>query len=369
MHYSAAATGKSWPPLFRSLRMALTVQTNGGSGAAETQISQYNLSLTHERWIAVKVTDIRVTIAAILLSGAGLIIIAISIRRRWREAWGSRFQSWRSRLRGPIFVRSCQAVVVVGVLLFVYLIGNALLSRIGSLNADIVGARVWGYTAAVHGPGSLYFTPNVSTAEAAQWGGLPLQEAGFPYGPIMAYVFSAMGFLYRFLLHEPFAGSASTGAIDFELHAFNALAVLLDVAIIYGVLQLQGVQLRTRRTICIVLLFNPAVWYAGSVWGTTQSISIVFLLAAVYFCERRALVPCWLCLYAAFMTRPQSVVPALILAIVMMRRGPLARTVISMAWAVIVMFLILLPLSLTVAPSLPVDVFANAFSSPCWPRK
>ena len=97
----------------------------------------------------------------------------------------------------------------------------------------------WGYTAASHGPGSLDFTPNVSTAEAAQWGGLPLQEAGFPYGPIMAYVFSATVSIYRFMLHEPLVGMANTGAIDFELRAFNALAVIVDIAILHGVLQLQ----------------------------------------------------------------------------------------------------------------------------------
>ena len=361
VNYSAQVSGTTWPPLFQSLRMGLTVQTNGGSGAAETQLSNYDLSLTHQRWIAVKVSDACVTAAVVVLSVLGFILIAMILRRRWQESLGQQFRAWRYRLSSPVIVRSPKVILIVALLLLIYFVGNALLSRIGSLNADIVGARVRGYTAASHGPGSLYFTPNVSTAEAAQWGGLPLQEAGFPYGPIMAYVFSAMGFIYRFMLHEPLVGMANTGAIDFELRAFNALAVIVDIAIIYGVLQLQSVKLRTRRVICLALLFNPAVWYAGSVWGTTQSISIVFLLATVYFSERNSLVLAWWCLLAAFMTRPQSVIPAIILVVYLLRKETAGRTILSIAWAVIAMFIVLVPLSLSVAPSLPIDVFANAF--------
>jgi hypothetical protein len=361
--FAAEVSAAQWAPLFASLRVAVAVRSASTGGLSTVQLSSYRLVVPHQRWEAVALEDLALRYLVAALAVLGLLALGIAGRRRRyvSRAVGFVRRLWDGEpalVLGPKARRWLLAGAVAGV---AYLAGNALLSRAGSLNADIIGARVWAYTAGSHGPGSLYFAPNVSSAEAAQWQGLPLQEAAFPYGPVMAYIFWALGLVYRFFLHQPLAGTLDTSLVDYLLRAANAVFAALDALLVYAVLRQGRQPVRRAVVVLVVLAFNPAIWFAGSVWGTTQAISTAFLLGALYLAYRQHLVATWALLLAAAMTRPQNLVPVLLLAAYVLLTQPKARAVQSLAWAVVITFVYLLPLSLAVSPTLPVDVLANVF--------
>ena len=51
---------------------------------------------------------------------------------------------------------------------------------------------------------------------------------------------------------------------------------------------------------------NPAIWYVSSIWGQTDSLYTVFVVASVVLLERGWVVPAWLCYSLAFATKLQS---------------------------------------------------------------
>lgn len=354
--FKASITARQWPALFTSLRMAVSVSAVSTYGLSSVDVAQYRLGLLHQRWIAVQINDWRPRLASILLVLAGLAL-----------GWGRiRQLMYAARNRVPallanrIVAVSPRSIVVAITLLLVYVVGNALLSRIGSLNADIIGTRIYTYTAAYHGPAALYTLPNISSAEAAQWQGLPLQEAGFPYGPVMAYIFGALGLVYHFFMHEPVSGPNDLSQIDGLVKATIALFGLADSVVAYLILRFRGLGSDKSRLVFIALVFNPAIWFAGSVWGTTQTISLLFLLLAIYFFDRVSLTASWVFLIASILTRPQSIFVAVILAVVLVRVFPLRRTISAASAAVIITFTYLLPFALIISPTLPADVLYNA---------
>lgn len=361
--WSAQISGAKWKPLFSSLRMAVSVEALSTGGLSNVALSSYELSVPHQRWVADLVDDtgLRLLLVGLGLLGLAAIVLAVRRRRYLKRLRLVISRFWNNDRVLVLDANTRRVTLVVGIAVLIYIVGNGLLSRIGSLNADIIGARVWAYTAGAHGPGALYFSPNVASAEAGQWQGLPLQEASFPYGPVMAYIFWAMGLVYDLFLHQPYVGTLDTNLVDGLLRATNAVFAALDAYLAYLIVR-QGERNVPRAVIVLVVLaFNPAIWFAGDVWATTQAISTAFLLAALYFAYRHRLVVTWVLLLAGAMTRPQNLVPALLLGAFVFVTNPKARSLVSLAWAVVITFLYLLPLSLTVAPSLPIDVLANVF--------
>lgn len=354
--FAASITSRQWPALFASLRMSVSISAQSTYGLGAADLTRYRLGLLHQRWLAVQISDWRPKIASILLVFLGLALawsrvkLLISAARRWVS----------TSLVNRTLAVSPGSIVVVTTLLLVYVVGNALLSRIGSLNADLIGARVWVYIAAYHGPAALYTLPNISSAEAAQWQGLPLQEAGFAYGPVMAYVFGGLGVIYRFVLHEPVAGPSDLSQIDGLVKAAVAVFALADSLIAYLIMRVRGFGTAKSRLVLIALVFNPAIWFAGSVWGTTQTISLFFLLLAIYFFGLAQPIPSWVFLIASILTRPQSIFVAVILAIILVRTYPLRQTIAATASAVIITFVYLLPFALIASPTLPADILYNA---------
>jgi hypothetical protein len=96
-----------------------------------------------------------------------------------------------------------------------------------------------------------------------------------------------------------------------------------------------------------------------SVWGQTHVISICFVLAAVLFAEKRLLFWAWLALLAACLTRPQMVVFGFLIGVVLFRKFSIKENVVALSWTVIVIFIGLLPLSLSISPSLSVDIMLH----------
>lgn len=354
--FRASITARQWPALFASLRMSVSVSAESTYGLSSVDLTQYRVDLLHQRWLAVQINDWRPRLAAILLVLAGLALgwSRVMLLTRAARTWVSKSMANR------VLAVSPGSIAVAITLLLVYVVGNALLSRIGSLNADMIGARVWVYTAAYHGPAALYTLPNISSAEAAQWQGLPLQEAGFAYGPVMAYVFGALGVVYRFFLHQPAPGPSDLSQIDGLVKATVALFALADSVVAYLIMRIRGLGSAKSRLVFIALVFNPAIWFAGSVWGTTQTISLFFLLLAIYFFDRARPTPAWVFLIASVLTRPQNIFVAVILAAILIRIFPLRQTIVAVAYAVIITFIYLLPFALTVSPTLPADILYNA---------
>lgn len=354
--FTATISARQWPQLFDSLRMSISVRSSSTYGLGAAELTDYRLDVFHQRWLAVKISDWRPRLLSILLVLATLALCWPAISR-FIVQLRHKIAALTSR---RVITISPNAILAALAFISVFVVGNVLLSRIGSLNADVVGARVWVYTAAQHGPAALYTWPNVSSAEAAQWRGLPLQEAGFPYGPVMAYIFGALGLVYRFALHQPVTGPSDLSQIDILVKATIGLFALADAAIAYLILRTRGIGTVRSRLVMIALVLNPAIWFAGSVWGTTQTISLPFLLLAIYFFDRRSLTACWVFVIAAVLTRPQNIFVVAILVLVMLRVTNLNALLRSFALAVMATFTYLLPFALLLSPTLPADILANA---------
>lgn len=384
--FDASVTKSDWPNLFSSTRMALSLRASSSSGLSTVRLDDYHVDIAHSRWLADRVQDPVATLLVVLVGALGIAAITGSLASRMlrqRQHRAGRTakvgQPWSLSPR-PYSAASLRWMWILAAAGLFYLLGNAALAHLGSLNVDIVAARVWGYTAAHYGLADLYYLPNISSAGAGQWQGVPLQEAGFPYGGVMAYIFWLEGMAYRFLF-APLVGPPDGVVLDTVLRAMNACFALADAAVLYLIIrefnvihkEVQscdrsiflrfkevGVSSRTRILLVALFVFNPAVWYAGSVWGTTQSISLMFLLLAVWLTLRKSPTLAWGLLLAAFMTRPQNLIPGAILAVYLLIALPIRTTLRSMSWAIVGVFVLMLPLSLTVSPTLSFDTVANA---------
>ncbi len=348
-------TRDDWPQLFEPTRLALTVESVSEGGSASVQAFDLRMSLPHQRWLAVTVEDARLRIAAVTLAVAALLLFMLRtsdgppLRQRVRRIRRERRVLWLTP-RQRVLTAIASAVTVFA---------NAWLSRVGSLNADVVGARVWGYVAGRYGLWSLYHLPNIASAEAEQWSGFPLQEAGYPYGPVMGYITGAQGLLYR-LFVDGASGVPNANLVDFLAKATNLLFIFVCGVLIYSIVS----KATTRRAGWIagmVFLVNPAVWFASSVWGSSQVVSMAFLLFAVLAVQEDWGSLAWFACIAAAMTRPQYLPIVAILAISLLLRRGSRRTVDALPAGIAMAYVFLLPWTTKVSPTLPVDNLVNVY--------
>lgn len=351
--HQASADAGSFPELFGALRMAFSFSSAAGPGVAQATLTEFELAVPHQRWMAMRVADPIVTIAVILLGllGGALLAARAVHARRSRSSVRTAPTAW--------VVPRASALVTIGVIA-VYATVSTVLAHAGSLNADTVGARVWTYAAGMNGIADLYLSPNVASAEAAQWQGQSLQEAGFPYGPTMAYVFGLMGAIYRFGIAQAALSVTDVSALDYFVRFVNGAFGLVSAWLIYRIVLALGVTRRRALVVGGAFLLAPALVVANSVWGTTQSISLAVLLSAILFTVRKQATLAWVFTFAAAMTRPQNLIIAVVLAVFLLRVFPVRRTLTALPIAVVVVFVCLVPLSLSLAPSLPADVVWNA---------
>jgi len=244
--------------------------------------------------------------------------------------------------------------------LFATLVINHLFFNMGSLNYDLRAATVWVYVLYRHGIPALYHLPlTVSVADA--WGGIPMQEAAFPYGPTMASVFLVIGWVYRLFFAPPPPLLPDPLQIAYVIRQFNVIFGLLNAVLISKILEEQHLPLRTRLISASLFLFNPAVWFVGSVWGQTQNISLAFLLLAIWLGEKGHPVLAWTAALLTSMTRDQMIAPTLLLALFFLRKFSFGTNICSLSWSIITTFLIVAPFSLAESPTLPLDVHVHAY--------
>jgi hypothetical protein len=337
------------PGLFGNVQLSLTASATAGSGTSHFILRNYSLTLPHERAWTVNVNDSVVKDLTIVLASLGIVALVISAIAHRRRPDGPK--------RGRLSIRFWWLVIGAASL---YLIGNVALFRLGGHPFDFANEQLYAYVAKAYGPAQLYFLPDV-TSLAGTWGGVPWLQASFPYEPVIAYLFTGIGWLSSILFASAGAFSAASLQLAYLIKLVNVAFGLADGALIYLILRQLGVGERWSRIGAAFFVFNPAVWFSMSIWGQTHVISIFFVLLAILFAQRHMPFWAWLALAAACLTRPQMVAFGLLLGAAFLKKFTWRESLAALSWTVIAVFIALVPLTLVTSPSLPVDIMLNNF--------
>jgi hypothetical protein len=357
------------PALFLELPVAVTAMSVSavGSGTAAASLENLRIGLPQQRWLAMRVDDQRALLLTVGLAGlclllliAALFTLGVRKLRRARQSADTKGLSY-GQGRGPIVIRRRTLVLALAGIL-AYLAVNVASFQLASHSFDMMGEKSFSYVGAVYGTPDIYFLSAISSP-ANVWGGIPYAGEIFPYGPIMAYIFTGIGWLYRIFLAGPGDLRLDTFQLEFLIKTTNVLFGLADSLLIYAILHRLGVRLKWCMIASALFLLNPATWFVMSVWGETQTISLLFILLSVWFGLRGYGVAAWLSLGAASLTRPQIAVPVLIVGVFLLRSFSFKRSVHAISWTVIAVFLVLTPLLLTTAPSLPLDYITQSINA------
>jgi hypothetical protein len=332
------------PGLFSNVQLSLTASTAAGSSENHVLLTEYSLVLPHERVWSVNVNDPVVKGLTILLATLGIIALLVSaIVHRRRPA-----RPRRVRLSSRFWWLAIGGASV-------YVAGNLALFQLGGHPFDFANEQLYAYVAKTYGPTQLYFVPDV-TSLAATWSNIPWIESSFPYQPVIAYLFTGIGWLSSIIFAGAGAFSAHSAQLGYAIKSVNVAFGLADGALIYLILRDLNVGERWSRIGAAFFLFNPAVWFSMSIWGQTHVFSIFFVLLAILFAQRHMPFWAWLALAAATLTRPQMVAFALLLGVAFLRKFTWRENLAALSWTVIVIFVALIPLTLMTSPSLPVDI-------------
>ena len=352
----ASMTRQAYPEIFRNVQFSISASALGGDGTSHAAITNYVLTVPHQRWWAVIVADPKERALLISLAVAGLVLLGLSVARRYRALSNlpTRARSSLLALRGI----NARLLVAVLIAILIYVAGNAFLIPLGGHPFDMAYEKLYPYVAHTRGPADLYTLLNVGSL-AGIWAGTPYLETSFPYGGVMAYIFAGVGWLNSFLFAGGGAFRPDSVSVEYMIKAVNVLFGLLDAVLIYEILRQIKVSTRWSLIASGLFLFNPAVWFSMSIWGQTHVISIFFVLLAVFLAEKHLPAWAWLALVAAFLTRPQMLVFGLVVGLVFLRKFTWRENLRAMSWTVILTFLALLPLTLATSPSLPIDVTLN----------
>ncbi len=336
--------------IFGNVQVSLNAFAAPGAGTSRLVIRNFSLTLPHQKAWASKADDPRATTLLVSLALAGLLLIGV--------AAASRLAAGVARPRFQLPNRSRVFWLVLGGAVVIYLAGNALLFQLGGQPFDMGDEKLYAYILRNYGPGQIYYLPNVFSM-AWIWNGLPFIESAFPYEPVSAYLHGGIGWLGGILF-----GAFGPRSVDIEYltKAVNVLFGLADAGLIYAILRQIGTSARWSLTAAGLFLFNPAVWFSVSVWGQTHVFSLFLALSAVLLAEKRHPTWAWLALAAACLTRPQMLVFGLLVGIVLLRKFTWRQNLAALSWTVVVVFLLLIPFTLTTSPSLPVDVMLHNFN-------
>src|SRR5207245_7702705 len=104
--------------------------------------------------------------------------------------------------------------------------------------------------------------------------GIPWHAASFPYALTKAYYYLGLGWLYQLLLSPPGRPMIDTFQFEFLVKVSNVVFALADGLLMYLILRRIGVRSNQVAGALIVFLFNPALWFIMSVWGSTETVSL-----------------------------------------------------------------------------------------------
>jgi hypothetical protein len=355
------------PELFKAFRPTLTVSSSAVEGVlatSEAVIRNYSVTLPSQPAASaeqmVKVDDGRARWLLLALLAASIgICLFVGLRWLARRLSAVPFGAWRS-VTSYTWKETAPVLLLLMLAGALYLVANMPLFGLASPHFDIAASKIWAYVAAKDGFTDLYYRTLLVPAAGA-WQGVPVREAPFPYGVTSAYYYFVVGVIERSWLNPPGPFLVNTFSFEALLKAFNVLAGFADGILAYLILR-RLVSRPTALTSAILLTLNPALILVMSVWGSTESISIFFVLASIWLAEEQKPLGAWLMLAAAAFTRPQMLVLAFLLGIVYFRKFGAMRNLNAISWAVIVSFLFIAPIALAISPSLPVDYVTRTFT-------
>jgi len=359
--WQSNVTAQEVPSLFLRLPVAFTLSNYAPFGKiASATIENYNLTILSPRWLGRVVLDGNLRLAtgilvlAILAFCVGTLLFYLYQHRRKIITYVV------SRLQKPIIVDRTRLFITFALLS--YLLLNLLLFNVGYHTYDLIGAKIWAYVATTYGIASVYQIPATVTP-ADSWGGIPYAPSIFPYGPLMAYMMYIAGLVGKLFFAEPNLFTPNNFDLGFALKWLNIVFTIGDAALISLILCRFGLTRTASLHSAAFFLFNPAVIFITSVWGETHTVSIFFILASIWFAEKNSATLAWLSLFMASLTRPQLLIPSLILGIVYLCRFQLRANLSAISWSVISTYVLLSPFVFHLSPSLPIDYLLNIIST------
>jgi FkbM family methyltransferase len=352
-----------FPELFKGLTPTLSLTLTSGGAVASATVANYSLTLPSQpdsvAELVEKVDDGRARLLVIVLAILGASLAGLAVGRRAMPATGASIgdivrREWTkaSTLLRP-WPLAFLAVAAIG-----YLLLNSSLFLFGSPHYDVYASKIWSYLAAHNGLVDLYHQTFLIPAAAVE-GGIPLHDAAFPYGPTKAYFYLFIGWLYRLTLAPAGVATADTYQLEFLLKSVNVAFGLVDSLLIFLILGRAGAKLSSARLAAALFALNPALMFIMSVWGSTETISLFFVLLSIWLAQRRLATLAWITLALGSFTRPQMLVLAFLLGCAYLRRFPISTNVRAISWSVVVFFLVVSPFSVAVGPSLPVDYVSH----------
>jgi hypothetical protein len=329
-------TNTESPALFGNVQLSLTV-------SSRFVLRNYKLLLPHERLWTVNSNESVVRELLVGLAALGIVVLLMSAFAHRRRTDGP--TRVRSRLGFWWFSLGASGI---------YIVGNAALFRFGGHPFDFGNEQLYAYVAKTYGPVHLYFLPDV-TSLAGTWNGVPWVEASFPYEPVIAYLFTGIGWLNNIIFGSVGPFSAASSNLGYLIKSVNVAFGLADGILIYLTLRELGVNERWCRVGAAFFIFNPAVWFSMSIWGQTHVFSIFFILIAVLLAQRHLPFWAWLALAAACLTRPQ------ILGAAFLRKFTWRENLAGLSLTMIVIFIAIIPVTWGTSPSLPIDIMLYVF--------
>ena len=356
-------TFESWlsvnqaPDLLNRRFLSLTASASAKFGVSQVTLNNYELCLPNQQNTVGKTSDKLARVLLISLLGTGGILLSIAIWRHKRALSGISYELSKdvSELvsNGIIKTRSFKTFAIGTAIVFI--IVNIIVFPLVSVPFDMTGQRLWSYVAVHYGPDSLYHLPNTLTLAGID-AGRPDAAAIFPYEPMLAYLNYFIGSTHA-LTSNP---DVNTLPSEWLIKLFNLPFFFASGLLIFLILRQIKVSLQWSLLAAIIFLFNPAVWFNTSVWGSTQVFSIFFILLSIWLSEKQHLTGAWTTLGLGVLTRPQILIPAFILGLIYLRKSAFKTNLIAFSWSIILNFLVIAPFTLTISPSLPVDIMKSS---------
>lgn len=345
--WSQSIDSKEFPELFNSVRLSLTLTSYSDSEACTVIVKNYKLILPHQRWALNKIEDVYATSTSLILLASSVLLLSTICMRRLR---GLRGTTVASQMKSNLCFRTWLVILAV-----LYLTLNLLLFNLGSHPFDMDSAKVWAYITTKYGPAELYFLPQ-TVSLARVWNGAPYHEAAFFYQPVLAYLSTAIGWVYKVFFSGVGVFAIDDLHLEFVVKGFNVLFGMADSLLIYLILTEAKTEKRLAILASFMFLFNPAVILSMSIWGQNHVISVFFLLASIWFAENKRAELAWVFLGLGVLTRPQMLVPSFILLVILLRRFSIRENLYAFSTTIILIFVLLGPLALSISPTLPIDV-------------
>ena len=211
--------------------------------------------------------------------------------------------------------------------------------------------KIWTYLLVTDGIGNLYY--RAQTVPIADiWGGIPFHEGVYPYGVSMSYYFLAIGWI-----HQLFGGDISpdSHSLEITIKAANMIVALAVAGLLLAITRGLG-NARFALLVPIAFLLNPAVLFDIAVWGETEPVALLLLLASILAAQRSSARWAWVLLALTFLGKPTIILPAALAGIYYLRLFPLKRTLEGISAAVPAVTAVTLPfIASGYPPSIAID--------------